>query len=78
MVLHQETYANRRFGIGMPDFGGQPPHGKVVLWERELPKTFSGTEKTPCLCYVQTYIFNIIKQKVKSLMAARFAIRGVL
>jgi len=75
VVLHQETYANRRFGIGMPDFGGQPPHGKVVLWERELPKTFSGTEKTPC--YVPTYIFYIMKQAVESLMAARFAIRGV-
>lgn len=59
----------------MPDFGGQPPHGKVVLWERELPKTFSGTEKT--YRYVPTYIFNIMKQEVKSVMAARFAIRGV-
>jgi len=53
VVTHQETYADRRFGIGMPDFGGQPLHGKVVLWERELPKTFSGTEKTPC--YVPMY-----------------------
>lgn len=46
-----------------------------VLWERELPKTFSGTEKT--YRYVPTYIFNIMKQEVKSVMAARFAIRGV-
>lgn len=60
----------------MPDFGGQPQHGKVVLWERELPKTFSVPEKTPC--YVPTYIFHIMKQAVKSVMAARFAIRGVL
>ncbi len=29
-------------------------------------------------CYVPTYIFHIMKQEVKSLMAARFAIRGVL
>lgn len=75
MVVHRGASASRRLKYGMSDFGGQPPHSKVVLWERELPKTFSETEKTPC--YVRVYILHTMKQTVESLMAARFAIRGV-
>ena len=75
MVVHRGVHANRRFRIGMSDFGGQPPHSKVVSWEPELPETFWGTQKTPC--YVRVYILHIMKQEVESLMAARFAIRDV-
>ena len=74
-MVHRGASANRRFGIGMSDFGGQPPHSKVVSWEPELPETFWGTQKTPC--YVRVYILHIMKQEVESLMVARFAIRGV-
>lgn len=73
MVVHRGASASRRLKYGMSDFGGQPPHSKVVLWERELPKTFSETEKTPC--YVRVYILHIMKQVVESLMAAQFAFR---
>nr|WP_304651214.1 hypothetical protein [Bacteroides acidifaciens] len=59
VVVHRGVYANRRFRIGMSDFGGQPPHSKVVSWEPELPETFWGTQKTPC--YVPTYILTIMK-----------------
>lgn len=52
MVVHREVYANRRFRIGMSDFGGQPPHSKVVSWEPELPETRIVTIRTPCYVYV--------------------------
>lgn len=76
MVVQRGVYANRRFRIGMSDFGGQPLHSKVVSWEHKLPETFWGTQKTPC--YVHVYILYIMKQSVESLMTARFAIEGVL
>ena len=75
MVVHRGASASRRLKHGMSDFGGQPPHSKVVSWEHQLPETFWGTQKTPC--YVRVYILHIMKQMVKSLMAARFAIWGV-
>lgn len=75
MVVHRGASASRRLKHGMSDFGGQPPHCKVVSWEHQLPETFWGTQKTPC--YVRVYILHIMKQEVESLMAARFAIRGV-
>ena len=75
MVVHRGASASRRLKHGMSDFGGQPPHSKVVSWEHQLPETFWETQKTPC--YVRVYILHIIKQEIKSVMTARFAIRGV-
>ena len=51
-MVHRGVYANRRFGTGMSDFGGQPPHSKVVSWEPELPETRIVTIRTPCYVYV--------------------------
>ncbi len=51
-MVHRGASANRRFGIGMSDFGGQPPHSKVVSWEPELPETRIVTIRTPCYVYV--------------------------
>lgn len=48
---------------------------RLLRWNSRFPETFWVSQKTPC--YVRVYILHIMKQEVESLMAARFAIRGV-
>ena len=52
----------RQLGRGIFDFGEISLHRKVVLVGRRFPKTFSGTEKTPCYVYVD--ILHTMKWRV--------------
>ena len=49
-MVHRGASASRRLKHGMSDFGGQPPHSKVVEVELSVPRNLLGFPKDTLLC----------------------------
>ena len=49
-MVHRGASASRRLNHGMSDFGGQPPHSKVVEVELSVPRNLLGNPKDTLLC----------------------------
>ena len=78
VVVHRGASANRRFGIGMSDFGGQPPHSKVSFHREKSDDTslqVGESHHRDDRCHVAG---DVVVGKIRAAMVAKISIGSSL